>query len=123
MAEPAGPTCHLGKASCFDSAEGDQPAPCDSGFGFLGELRSTVESRKGAAADSSYTASLFADGDARMAQKVGEEGVEVALAAVQDKREELIEESADLLYHLTVLLASKGLSLADVAEKLNSRSS
>lgn len=111
-----GPTCHLGTTTCFKE---DQPS---TGFGFLGELESTIAKRKLAPQDDSYTAQLFAKGHAKMAQKVGEEGVEVALAAVQDNKQELLEESADLIYHLLVVLASRDLSLEQVSAILRERS-
>ena len=118
QALPAGPTCHLGYASCFDSRE----APPHTGYGFLGALEATIHSRRHSPADSSYTASLFARGRAKMAQKVGEEGVEVALAAVLGDTRDLTNESADLLYHLLVVLADHDLSLNDVIHVLAERS-
>ncbi|WAJ69139.1 bifunctional phosphoribosyl-AMP cyclohydrolase/phosphoribosyl-ATP diphosphatase HisIE [Catenovulum adriaticum] len=114
LAEPAGPTCHLGTETCWD---GDaQP-----NLSFLADLQNVIASRKGADADSSYTASLYAKGVKRISQKVGEEGVEVALAATSGDKDELICESADLLYHLTVLLQSMDLELNDVINKLKER--
>ena len=80
-----------------------------------------IQRRKAAAPDSSYTATLFAEGLKRCAQKVGEEGVEVALAAVSKDRAELIEESADLLYHLIVVLAASDLDLNEAVETLQNR--
>ena len=114
LALPQGPTCHLGTSSCFDSA-GFSAEP------LLQQLESTIASRKGTPADSSYTASLFAAGIKRAAQKVGEEGVEVALAAVANDKDELLNESADLLYHLLVLLQSNELTLNDVLAVLAAR--
>jgi phosphoribosyl-ATP pyrophosphohydrolase/phosphoribosyl-AMP cyclohydrolase len=113
-ADPIGPTCHRGCPSCFD----EQPA---LPLGFLAELEQILAGRKDADPTSSYTASLYAKGTKRIAQKVGEEGVEVALAAMAKDREELINESADLLYHLTVLLQNEGLQLADVVTCLKER--
>ena len=113
-AEPVGPTCHLGNASCFDG----HPLPP---LGFLAELEQLLAARKGADPESSYTARLYGKGTKRIAQKVGEEGVEVALAAMAKDREELINESADLLYHLTVLLQNEGLALQDVVQRLFER--
>jgi phosphoribosyl-ATP pyrophosphohydrolase len=84
-------------------------------------LEQILAGRKDADPSSSYTASLYAKGTKRIAQKVGEEGVEVALAAMAKDREELINESADLLYHLTVLLQNEGLKLADVVNCLKER--
>ncbi|WP_417442311.1 bifunctional phosphoribosyl-AMP cyclohydrolase/phosphoribosyl-ATP diphosphatase HisIE [Idiomarina sp.] len=111
QALPDGPTCHLGNRSCFD----DAPKP------LLHELDALIASRKGADASESYTASLFAEGIKRAAQKVGEEGVEVALAAATEDKEELVNESADLLYHLLVVLQASDLSLEDVLEVLAKR--
>lgn len=113
-ANPVGPTCHLGNPSCFDG----HPVPP---LGFLAELEQILAARKGADPATSYTASLYGKGTKRIAQKVGEEGVEVALAAMAKDREELINESADLLYHLTVLLQNEGLGLKDVVQRLYER--
>ncbi|MCD8548415.1 MAG: bifunctional phosphoribosyl-AMP cyclohydrolase/phosphoribosyl-ATP diphosphatase HisIE [Aeromonadaceae bacterium] len=113
-AEPVGPTCHKGTVSCFDG----HPRPP---LAFLAELEQLLAARKGADPETSYTARLYAKGTKRIAQKVGEEGVEVALAAMAKDREELINESADLLYHLTVLLQNEGLQLADVVNRLAQR--
>ncbi|MGL4204520.1 MAG: bifunctional phosphoribosyl-AMP cyclohydrolase/phosphoribosyl-ATP diphosphatase HisIE [Aeromonadaceae bacterium] len=115
-ADPIGPTCHKGTPSCFDG----HPLPP---LGFLAELEQILAGRKSADPESSYTARLYAKGTKRIAQKVGEEGVEVALAAMAKDREELINESADLLYHLTVLLQNEGLQLADVVQRLKERHS
>ncbi|GAA3530400.1 bifunctional phosphoribosyl-AMP cyclohydrolase/phosphoribosyl-ATP diphosphatase HisIE [Zobellella aerophila] len=112
--EPIGPTCHLGNVSCFN----EQQLPSLS---FLAELEQVLAARKGADPASSYTASLYAKGTKRIAQKVGEEGVETALAATVHDHDELVNESADLLYHLTVLLQQEGLSLSDVIGKLHER--
>ena len=114
QALPHGPTCHTGSTTCF----GEQPWP---NIGFLTELEALVESRKHAAPDSSYTAKLFGQGIKRCAQKVGEEGVEVALAATANNRTELVEESADLLYHLLVLLSASETRLDDVLKVLRTR--
>jgi phosphoribosyl-ATP pyrophosphohydrolase/phosphoribosyl-AMP cyclohydrolase len=104
-ARPDGPTCHRGTPSCF----GDAGA---SGVGFLGELDRVVASRLKEGGKSSYTARLAREGVARVAQKVGEEGVETALAALAANDGEFAGEAADLLYHLIVLLRVKKLSLA-----------
>lgn len=88
---------------------------------FIGELETIVRARLNTPNESSYTAKLAAAGTKRIAQKVGEEGVELALAAVSGDREEIIDEAADLVYHLTVLLAERNVSLADVAARLESR--
>ncbi|MEM9533553.1 MAG: bifunctional phosphoribosyl-AMP cyclohydrolase/phosphoribosyl-ATP diphosphatase HisIE [Pseudomonadota bacterium] len=115
-ATPRGPTCHLGLTSCFGEAS-------PHALGFLAELERVIAGRRGASADSSYTALLFKSGTKRIAQKVGEEGVECALAAVAGDEDELRSEAADLLYHLSVLLADQDLSLADVARELRARHS
>jgi len=114
IVEPVGPTCHLGTESCFKGEL--QPA-----LSFIADLEKVIAERKGADPKSSYTASLYARGTKRISQKVGEEGVEVALAAMAKDMDELTCESADLLYHLTVLLQNEGLNLADIAAKLQER--
>ena len=88
---------------------------------FLSALESTIQDRLDHPVKDSYTSSLAALGTRRIAQKVGEEAVEVALAAVDGKREELVDEAADLVYHLVVLLRSRKISLADVSGVLESR--
>ena len=112
---PAGPTCHLDTPSCFDR-DTEQP-----GFGFVGQLEGIIRDRMDEGSDESYTAQLANAGVQRVAQKVGEEGVEVALAGMKGDREELVSESADLLYHLLVLLRQQGASFADVAKQLEAR--
>ncbi len=114
QAHPVGPTCHTGTQTCFGDAM--QPA-----LGLLAELEAVIQSRANDDPDSSYTARLLRDGVARCAQKVGEEGVEVALAAVQGKRDELHNEAADLLYHLLVCLNASGSSLDEVLNILDAR--
>ncbi|MDN7128866.1 bifunctional phosphoribosyl-AMP cyclohydrolase/phosphoribosyl-ATP diphosphatase HisIE [Pseudidiomarina sp. 1APR75-15] len=114
LALPQGPTCHLGTESCFSATDfSEQP--------LLNQLMRIVQSRSANPEGSSYTERLLAEGSKRAAQKVGEEGVETALAAVADDREELLNESADLLYHLLVLLRSKDLELNDVLTILHQR--
>ncbi|TKS54110.1 bifunctional phosphoribosyl-AMP cyclohydrolase/phosphoribosyl-ATP diphosphatase HisIE [Luteimonas yindakuii] len=110
-ARPRGPTCHLGRDSCFADAPHDVVAALDA----------LVVSRVDAPADASYTARLFAGGVRRIAQKVGEEGVETALAAVAEGDDALLGEAADLLYHLVVLLRARGLGWADVQRVLAAR--
>ena len=114
QAEPHGPTCHNGTSSCF--GEGVRPP-----LGFLAELDALVAQRDAERPQGSYTTKLFEGGIRRIAQKVGEEGVESALAAVAQGDEELLGEAADLVFHLTVLLRARGLSLAAVAEVLARR--
>jgi phosphoribosyl-ATP pyrophosphohydrolase/phosphoribosyl-AMP cyclohydrolase len=112
---PAGPTCHLQKNSCFDQ---DTELP---GFGFIGQLESVIEDRIANPEKESYTTKLINSGIHRIAQKIGEEGVEVALAATKGDHEEITNESADLIYHLLVLLKQQGLDFSDVAQQLRSR--
>ena len=114
QAVPHGPTCHLGTDTCW----GDEVNPA---AGFLAELERVIESRADADPESSYTARLLNKGVKRCAQKVGEEGVEVALAATAGDREELINESADLLYHLLVVLNAGAVSLDEVLATLMDR--
>ncbi|GAA03651.1 bifunctional phosphoribosyl-AMP cyclohydrolase/phosphoribosyl-ATP diphosphatase HisIE [Photobacterium leiognathi] len=116
--DPIGPTCHLNTTTCFDNDESDTQLPS---LVFLHQLEQLLASRKGADPESSYTASLYARGTKRISQKVGEEGVEVALAATSGDKAELVCESADLIYHLLVLLQDQGLSLSDVTNKLQER--
>lgn len=85
------------------------------------ELFETIKSRKDSSADSSYTASLFQKGISKIAQKVGEEGTEVVVAALSQSNERLIEEISDLTYHVMVLMAYKGLTLEDILKELESR--
>jgi len=113
-AEPAGPTCHLGTRSCF-SEEGP------TGVGFLAELARVVRDRASGGDESSYTARLLAEGPARIAQKVGEEGVELALAAVSRDKDGCIDEASDLIYHLTVLMEARGFGWDEVAARLIER--
>jgi len=89
--------------------------------GFLQQLERVIAERRGAPPDDSYTASLLASGRQRIAQKVGEEGVELALAGVGDDRERVVAETADLLYHVLVLLAARDVSLNEVLEELERR--
>lgn len=113
LVNPIGPTCHLGNTSCF--------YPANSDWGFLYQLEQLLAERKTASPDSSYTASLYASGTKRIAQKVGEEGVETALAATVNDREELTNEASDLIYHLLVLLQDQDLDLSKVIGRLRER--
>ena len=113
-ARPDGATCHRGTVSCF----GDGGA---SGVGFLAHLDQVIAARLKAGDASSYTVRLVKEGVARVAQKVGEEGVETALAALQKNSREFAGEAADLLYHLMVLLRAKKMSLADAIAVLEKR--
>lgn len=109
-AVPAGPTCHTGAASCFDS-------PLD----FLKELDAVIDGRFRRPTKGSYVAALIKAGPDRIAQKVGEEAVETVIAAMKRDRDALVGEAADLVFHLTVLLRSRGASLTDVARRLRER--
>ena len=111
QARPAGPTCHLGRASCFPQA------PADG----LAELDAVIAQRAQELPEGSYTTRLFEGGIRRIAQKVGEEGVETALAGVVQDDRALLGEAADLLFHLLVLLRARGLSLEDAKRVLESR--
>lgn len=117
LADPLGPTCHKGTESCFADA-----APIDvQRVAFLQVLEATIAHRVAEMPVGSYTARLLAEGPHRIAQKVGEEGVETALAAVTRDDAGLVSECADLLYHVMVLLKSRHLGLGDVVEELRSR--
>lgn len=113
LANPIGPTCHLGTSSCFSPAAPD--------WTFLYQLEQLLAERKHADPKSSYTASLYASGTKRIAQKVGEEGVETALAATVNDRHELTNEASDLIYHLLVLLQDQDLNLSTVIDNLRQR--
>ena len=113
-AVPTGPTCHEGTTSCFGD-KGPQ------GLGFLAQLETLINARKTADPESSYTAKLLQGPLHKAAQKVGEEGVEAALAAIAETDDGLVYESADLIYHLMVLLAAKDVKFADVIAELQTR--
>lgn len=113
MANPNGPTCHKGTSSCFGDTHHQ--------WHFLYELESLLAERKHADPASSYTAKLYASGTKRIAQKVGEEGVETALAATVHDKHELTNEASDLMYHLLVLLQDQELDLGTVIDNLKSR--
>lgn len=114
LATPQGPTCHTGAQSCWTEA-----ALPD--FSFLSSLEQVIAQRKTAESGSSYTASLYQAGIKRIAQKVGEEGVETALAAAVHDKDELKNEAADLMYHLLVLLQASDLEFSDVIGILKQR--
>ena len=125
-AEPAGPTCHTGHESCFyrvqESDTDDQNRKeSDSYSSFFDELEGIVQTRRAATPDESYTARLFAKGKFKIAQKVGEEGLETAMAGVAQDDDRLIDESADLLFHLLVLLNERDVALRDVLVRLKER--
>jgi phosphoribosyl-ATP pyrophosphohydrolase/phosphoribosyl-AMP cyclohydrolase len=111
---PIGPSCHLGTESCF-------PEQKLTKQNFLSQLEQVIASKKGDDPKESYTAHLFSRGTTKMAQKVGEEGVEVALAAVAETKEDLLGECADLFYHTLVLLADQKIDLSEVMTVLQER--
>lgn len=114
MVTPKGPACHTGSTSCFGDGR-------PLGVGQLGALERTIVRRASAPPEESWTARLLAKGVKRIAQKLGEEGVETALAGAAGDDAELCAESADLLYHLAVLLKARGLNLTDVTSVLAER--
>ena len=117
LADPVGPTCHKGTESCFAAA-----APADAQrLAFLGLLENIIANRIADQPEGSYTARLFAEGPGRIAQKLGEEGVETALAAVSRDDEGLVSECADLVFHLLVLLKSRDLTLERIVDELRAR--
>jgi phosphoribosyl-ATP pyrophosphohydrolase/phosphoribosyl-AMP cyclohydrolase len=116
LASPAGPTCHRNTDTCFDDEHKVTPQ-----LAFLASLERLIAQRESDRPEGSYTTSLFDAGIKRIAQKVGEEGVETALAATAGDTGELVNESADLLYHLLVLLRASGTGLSQVTATLRSR--
>lgn len=110
---PTGPVCHKGWDTCWNET--------NEGIGFLKQLEDVVDNRLECDPEESYTARLAAKGIHKVAQKVGEEGVEVVIEALRDDKERLCEESADLIFHLIVTLRMKGLSLKDVSAVLEKR--
>ena len=115
LVEPAGPACHTGERSCF--YRGDmEPAVHEA----LPALKRVIDERRGAEAEQSYTARLLSD-PPQVGDKVREEAEEVARAAAEESDERVAEEAADVLYHLSVLLASRGLALEEALEVLNAR--
>ena len=114
QARPQGPSCHTGSVTCFN----DQTP---NNIGFLDQLAILIAERHKTMPEGSYTTSLFNEGKARIAQKVGEEGVELALARMKDDNTELANEAADLLFHMMVLLEDAGLSLTDAISVLQNR--
>ena len=116
--EQTGAACHTGNRSCFFQTKiaGER-----AGAVFLGELARVVKDRKEHPAEGSYTSYLFEKGIDKIAKKTGEEAVEVVIAAKNADREELVGECADLLYHLTVLMEEKGISISDVCTELKKR--
>ncbi len=113
-AVPEGPTCHTGTDTCFNEKN-------DSNVSFLDHLTSVIKDRKDKPVDESYTARLFAKGLNKMAQKVGEEAVELVIEAKDNNDELFLNEAADLLFHYMILLEAKGYSLTDIVEVLQQR--
>lgn len=113
-ATPKGPTCHTGTDTCFNEVNTLQSD-------FLFQLEKIISDRKENPSEKSYTSSLFKSGINKIAQKVGEEATEVVIDAMDNNRERLKEETADLLYHLLVLLAEKEIQLSEVSELLEKR--
>jgi phosphoribosyl-AMP cyclohydrolase / phosphoribosyl-ATP pyrophosphohydrolase len=114
---PAGPVCHTGSATCF----GDEPLAAATRLGFLPQLQQLIAQRLADNPEASYTARLYRSGVRRIAQKVGEEGLEVALAACTDDDDAVLGECADLIYHLLVLLRARALTLEQVVDTLRAR--
>lgn len=114
FAKPNGPTCHSGATSCFCGSEADN-------LFFLKKLSSIICQRRQEKPGKSYTVKLFNDGLKRIAQKVGEEGIETAIAALADTKEQLLNECADLIYHLLVLLEAKNIKINEVMDVLIER--
>ncbi len=118
LAQPTGPACHRGTATCW----GEQaPQAAAQPLAFLGTLERIICERVADPPAGSYTARLLSEGTRRIAQKVGEEGLELALAAVAQAEPQIIGEAADLLYHVLILLKAKNLSLAQVVAELETR--
>ena len=115
QANPVGPVCHNGTDTCWGAA--NNPSNTD----FLNTLEGVIAQRKSAAADTSYVASLFAKGINKIAQKVGEEAVEVVIEAKDNNEKLFLDESADLLFHYLILLQAKGNTLSDVVKELSDR--
>ena len=113
-ANPQGPVCHTGSDTCWNEEN-------SSKTGFIDQLRAIIKDRKNNPSDQSYTASLFAKGINKVAQKVGEEAVEIVIEAKDDNKELFLGEAADLLFHYLVLLEAKGYELDEVMEVLIER--
>jgi phosphoribosyl-ATP pyrophosphohydrolase/phosphoribosyl-AMP cyclohydrolase len=118
LAEPKGPACHKGTPTCWGK---NPPQSNAQRIAFLGRLEQVIAQRIAERPPGSYTAKLLAEGTRRIAQKVGEEGLELALAGVAQSDPEIIGEAADLLYHMLLLLKVKGLSLSQVMVELETR--
>ncbi len=115
QAKPVGPTCHTGADTCWQEENKDN-------FGFISQLENTIKTRReNADSEKSYVASLFEKGINKIAQKVGEEAVEVVIEAKDDNDDLFLSESADLLFHYLILLQAKGFELKDVVDVLKKR--
>lgn len=114
QANPAGPTCHTGADTCFNESNSDNAA-------WLDHLKHIIRSRKNASADTSYTASLFQKGTHKIAQKVGEEAVELVIEALMKNDDLFKGEAADLIFHLLVLLEDRGIGLEEIIKTLQAR--
>jgi len=113
-ANPRGPVCHTGADTCFDEFNGSKT-------GFIDQLRDIIKDRKNNPSEKSYTASLFAKGINKIAQKVGEEAVEIVIEAKDDNKELFLGEAADLLFHYLILIEAKGYELDEVMQVLIDR--
>ena len=123
-AKPDGPTCHKGTDTCWgeeNTALQSSPSQNDNPLLFLTELQDFIDRRREEMPEGSYTTSLFKDGVNRMAQKLGEEALEAVIEAVNGSKKKLVYEASDMMYHLIVLLTSKGLRIEDVAAELQKR--
>lgn len=118
LATAQGPTCHTGTRTCFGAAP---PQAAAADYAFLAALEELIEQRGLEQPEGSYTAKLLREGGRRIAQKVGEEGVELALASVTQSDAEVVGEAADLVYHLLILLKARRLSLREVVAELQTR--
>jgi len=119
QAKPQGPTCHTGTDTCWGE---ENTPPCnESPLHFLSELQDFIEKRHEEMPEGSYTTRLFRDGVNKMAQKLGEEALETVIEATNGNNEKLVYEASDMLYHLLVLLTSKGLRIEDIASELQKR--
>jgi phosphoribosyl-ATP pyrophosphohydrolase/phosphoribosyl-AMP cyclohydrolase len=118
LANPLGPACHTGTRTCWGA---DAPQAAAEKLAFLGTLEQVIAGRIAARPDGSYTAKLLAEGTRRIAQKVGEEGLELALASVAQSDQDVVSEAADLMYHTLLLLQVKNLSLGRVVAELEAR--
>lgn len=118
LAHPTGPVCHTGEDTCFHEKSFDSPG---KNYGFLADLESLVKNRKKNLPKDSYTTSLFEDGRDKIIQKVGEEAIEAVIEANNDNRDSFVNETADLLYHLIVLLVELEVPLGTIVERLEER--